>query len=154
MIETERNKKKTDRAWNTLYQRLDEEGLLSGRPASPFRSPAWKKRSSRCCRRPSLPAYLCHLPEQVRQDTDPNLLTRQNSETATTLVTTLEDGSVVYLAGNTSLKFPEHFSSDRREVSLQGNALFDVAGNHKRPFIIETEDTRIEVLGTAFTVKK
>ena len=69
------------------------------------------------------------------------------------MVTTLEDGSVVYLAGNTSLKFPEHFSSDRREVSLQGNALFDVAGNHKRPFIIETEDTRIEVLGTAFNVK-
>ena len=87
------------------------------------------------------------------QDTDPNLLTRQNSETATTLVTTLEDGSVVYLAGNTSLKFPEHFSSDRRKVSLQGNALFDVTGNHKRPFVIETEDTRIEVLGTAFNVK-
>ena len=43
MIETERNKRKTDRAWNTLYQRLDEEGLLSGRPASPFRSPAWKR---------------------------------------------------------------------------------------------------------------
>ena len=87
------------------------------------------------------------------QDTDPNLLTRQNSETATTLVTTLEDGSVVYLAGNTSLKFPEHFSSDRREVSLQGNALFEVAGNRKQPFVIETEDTRIEVLGTAFNVK-
>lgn len=87
------------------------------------------------------------------QDTDPNLLTRRNSETATTLVTTLEDGSVVYLAGNTSLKFPEHFSSDRREVSLQGNALFEVAGNRKRPFVIETEDTRIEVLGTAFNVK-
>ena len=30
MIETERNKRKTDRAWNTLYQRLDEEGLLTG----------------------------------------------------------------------------------------------------------------------------
>lgn len=69
------------------------------------------------------------------------------------MVTTLEDGSVVYLAGNTSLKFPEHFSSDRREVSLQGNALFEVAGNRKRPFVIETEDTRIEVLGTAFNVK-
>jgi len=38
-------------------------------------------------------------------------------------------------------------------VSLQGNALFDVTGNHKRPFVIETEDTRIEVLGTAFNVK-
>ena len=58
-----------------------------------------------------------------------------------------------WMAGNTSLKFPEHFSSDRREVSLQGNALFEVAGNRKRPFVIETEDTRIEVLGTAFNVK-
>ena len=153
MIETERNKRKTDRAWNTLYQRLDEEGLLSGRPASPFRSPAWKRGVAAAA-----VALLCLLISvtylnRSGQDTDPNLLTRQNSETATTLVTTLEDGSVVYLAGNTSLKFPEHFSSDRREVSLQGNALFDVAGNHKRPFIIETEDTRIEVLGTAFNVK-
>ena len=153
MIETERNKRKTDRAWNTLYQRLDEEGLLSGRPASPFRSPAWKRGVAAAA-----VALLCLLVSvtylnRSGQDTDPNLLTRQNSETATTLVTTLEDGSVVYLAGNTSLKFPEHFSSDRREVSLQGNALFEVAGNRKRPFVIETEDTRIEVLGTAFNVK-
>ena len=153
MIETERNKRKTDRAWNTLYQRLDEEGLLSGRPASPFRSPAWKRGVAAAA-----VALLCLLVSvtylnRSGQDTDPNLLTRQNSETATTLVTTLEDGSVVYLAGNTSLKFPEHFSSDRREVSLQGNALFEVAGNRKQPFVIETEDTRIEVLGTAFNVK-
>ena len=42
MIETERNKRKTDRAWNTLYQRLDKEGLLPGKPVSPFRSLAWK----------------------------------------------------------------------------------------------------------------
>ena len=140
MIETERNKRKTDRAWNTLYQRLDEEGLLSGRPASPFRSPAWKRGVAAAA-----VALLCLLISvtylnRSGQDTDPNLLTRQNSETATTLVTTLEDGSVVYLAGNTSLKFPEHFSSDRREVSLQGNALFEVAGNRKRPFVIETEE--------------
>lgn len=146
-------KGKTNRAWNTLYQRLDEEGLLSGRPASPFRSLAWKRGVAAAA-----VALLCLLVSvtylnRSGQDTDPNLLTRRNSETATTLVTTLEDGSVVYLAGNTSLKFPEHFSSDRREVSLQGNALFEVAGNRKRPFVIETEDTRIEVLGTAFNVK-
>ena len=118
MIETERNKRKTDRAWNTLYQRLDEEGLLSGRPASPFRSPAWKRGVAAAA-----VALLCLLVSvtylnRSGQDTDPNLLTRQNSETATTLVTTLEDGSVVYLAGNTSLKFPEHFSVQRGEVKV------------------------------------
>ena len=40
-----------------------------------------------------------------------------------------------------------------REVSLQGNALFDVTGNRERPFLIETEEVRIEVLGTMFHVK-
>ena len=152
MIETERNKKKTDRAWNALYQRLEEEGLLSGRPASPFRSILWKGGMAAAV------ALLCLLVSVVylnrtEREADRNLLTRQNSETTTTLVTTLEDGSVVYLAENTSLQYPQHFSSDRRDVSLQGNALFDVAGNRARPFVIETEDTRIEVLGTAFNVK-
>ena len=98
MIETERNKRKTDRAWNTLYQRLDEEGLLSGRQASTFRSLAWKGGMTAAA-----VALLCLLVSVVYlnrtgQDADRNLLTRQNSETATTLVTTLEDGSVVYLA--------------------------------------------------------
>ena len=126
--------------------------MLSGRPASPFRSILWKGGMAAAV------ALLCLLVSVVylnrtEREADRNLLTRQNSETTTTLVTTLEDGSVVYLAGNTSLQYPQHFSSDRREVSLQGNALFDVAGNRARPFVIETEDTRIEVLGTAFNVK-
>ena len=103
MIETERNKRKTDRAWNTLYQRLDKEGLLPGKPVSPFRSLAWKGGVAAAA-----VALLCLLVSvaylnNTGRNTDPNLLTRQNSETATTLVTTLEDGSVVYLAGNTSL---------------------------------------------------
>ena len=152
MIETERNKRKTDQAWNVLYQRLDKEGLLMDRPASSYRSLWWKGGMAAAV------ALLCLLVSVVYlnrtgQDADHNLLTRQNSETMTTLVTMLEDGSIVYLAGNTSLQYPEHFSHDRREVSLQGNALFDVAGNRTRPFVIETEDTRIEVLGTAFNVK-
>ena len=96
MIETERNKRKTDRAWNTLYQRLDEEGLLSGRPASPFRGLAWRGGAAAA----AAIALLCLLVSvaylsRPGQDADPNLLTRQNSETATALVTTLEDGSVV-----------------------------------------------------------
>lgn len=152
MIETERNKKKTDQAWNALYQRLDEEGLLSGRPASPYRSILWKGGMAAAVALLCLLVSVVYLNRTERED-DRNLLTRQNSETTTTLVTTLEDGSVVYLAENTSLQYPQHFSSDRREVSLQGNALFDVAGNRARPFVIETEDTRIEVLGTAFNVK-
>lgn len=37
-----------------------------------------------------------------------SLVVQQNKETST-LVTTLEDGSIVYLGGETLLQYPEHF---------------------------------------------
>lgn len=153
MIETEKNKRKTDQAWNNLYNRLDKEGLLPDPELSISRFPApyrWLALSA------AIFACLLYLAVSFLHRTDfrenGNLLTEQNKE-KTTLVTTLEDGSIVYLARNTSLQYPEHFSPEKREVTLQGNALFDVKGNKKRPFIIETEEIQIEVLGTAFDVK-
>lgn len=155
MIDTERNKKKTDRAWNSLHTRLEEEGLLAGGATPRYRlRPALLKWSIVA----AAVAILCivlSVAYQARTErvTGQPLLTQQNKEIATTLVTTLEDGSIVYLAGNTSLQYPKHFSPDKREVALQGNALFDITGNRTRPFLIETEDVQIEVLGTAFNVK-
>lgn len=153
MIETEKNKRKTDQAWNNLYNRLDKEGLLPDPELSISRFPApyrWLMLSA------AIFACLLYLAVSFLHRADfrenRNFLTEQNKE-KTTLVTTLEDGSIVYLARNTSLQYPEHFSPEKREVILQGNALFDVKGNKKRPFIIETEEIQIEVLGTAFDVK-
>ena len=40
---------------------------------------------------------------------------------------TLDDGSVVWLRGNSELKIPQSFSSVNRTVSLQGEAFFDIA---------------------------
>lgn len=68
-------------------------------------------------------------------------------------VTTLEDGSVVYLAQESTLQYPEHFATDKRMVNLQGEAFFDVAKSRQQAFLIETEKVRIEVLGTAFNVR-
>ena len=82
----------------------------------------------------------------------PDFITQENQDVPT-LVTTLEDGSVVFLAKETSIRYPEHFVSDKREVSLQGDAFFDVAKKQKQPFWIDTKEVKIEVLGTAFSVK-
>lgn len=60
----------------------------------------------------------------TRTDTGDTLLTLHNNEASTTLVTTLEDGSIVYLADNSQLSYPEHFQREKREVSLLGNAHF------------------------------
>lgn len=81
-----------------------------------------------------------------------SLLTEENREKPT-LVKTLEDGSVVYLAQESTLKYPEHFAEDKREVNLQGEAFFDVAKKPEQAFTIETARVRVEVLGTAFNVR-
>ena len=71
---------------------------------------------------------------KVGESVEAQALIMQENTEQSTLVTTLEDGSIVYMGGETSLQYPEHFSMDKREVSLQGNALFDVTGNRERPF--------------------
>lgn len=64
----------------------------------------------------------------------------------------LEDGSIVYLNNNASLSYPKKFDSNQRIVSLQGEAFFEIAKDAKRPFIIHTNHSDVEVLGTSFNI--
>jgi len=66
---------------------------------------------------------------------------------------TLSDGSIVTLNSETTLKYPTSFDGQTREVYLNGEAFFDVAKDHKHPFIVHTGKMSIRVLGTAFNVK-
>lgn len=66
---------------------------------------------------------------------------------------TLDDGSIVWLRGNSVLKIPQSFSAVNRTVSLQGEAFFDVAKNAQYPLYVSTNYVNIKVLGTAFNVK-
>lgn len=158
MTRKEKDNRKTDQAWEHVYLRLEKDGLINPTKKGGFLPYVDVPRLSRWQIVSSVAAILCCIYffvndfNQTEKETNRDLLTRQNMET-TTLVTTLEDGSIVYLAGNAAIYYPEHFQQDKREISLQGNALFDITGNRTRPFLIETEDTRIEVLGTAFNVK-
>jgi transmembrane sensor len=66
----------------------------------------------------------------------------------------LPDGTQVWLNGNSQLTYGnKSFGTEEREVTLVGEAFFDVAKNEKIPFIIHTRDMTIRVLGTAFTVR-
>ena len=64
----------------------------------------------------------------------------------------LSDGSVVFL--NTNSQIAVRYTSSRRHIELvQGEALFDVAKNKQRPFIVQTGSTQIRAVGTSFSVK-
>jgi ferric-dicitrate binding protein FerR (iron transport regulator) len=67
---------------------------------------------------------------------------------------TLPDGTQVWLNGNSRLFYDnENFGKTIREVSLTGEAYFDVVKNATKPFVIHTAEINIKVLGTAFNVK-
>lgn len=66
---------------------------------------------------------------------------------------TLSDSSVVYLGAGSRLRYPERFSANKRELSLYGEAFFEVTKNPKKPFIIHTGAVRTQVLGTSFKIK-
>lgn len=65
----------------------------------------------------------------------------------------LSDGSIVHLNGNSELEYPSKFESKNRIVKLKGEAFFNVQSDKNHPFIIEAENARIQVIGTAFNVK-
>ena len=65
----------------------------------------------------------------------------------------LPDGSVVRLNSSSTLTYDKNFGKNIREVSLTGEAFFDVTKDSSHPFIIHTHVIDIKVLGTAFNVK-
>lgn len=66
----------------------------------------------------------------------------------------LADGSQVWLNAGSNLEYNNAlFNKELREVSLNGEAYFDVAKNAEKPFIIHTKKMDIRVIGTAFNVR-
>ena len=65
----------------------------------------------------------------------------------------LQDGSTVLLNEESQLDYPTDFANDKREVTLTGEAYFDIRPDTKRPFIVHTGKISTTVLGTAFNVK-
>ncbi|TFV97693.1 FecR family protein [Algoriphagus kandeliae] len=65
----------------------------------------------------------------------------------------LEDGTKIFLNSNSQIRFPKKFEKESRQVTLKGEAFFEVA-EEERPFIVQTADIEVEVLGTSFNVKE
>lgn len=64
----------------------------------------------------------------------------------------LEDGTRVWLNAGSTLTFPEKFDDREREVYLEGEGYFEVAKDAKRPFLVQSEVMKIQVLGTSFNL--
>ncbi len=68
-------------------------------------------------------------------------------------ISIMPDKSTITLQPNASLTYAKNFGKENRNVSLAGNAKFEVARNEDLPFTVQTSSAEITVLGTVFNVE-
>jgi ferric-dicitrate binding protein FerR (iron transport regulator) len=64
----------------------------------------------------------------------------------------LADGSKVWLNAGSKLVYPAVFDQKKREVFIEGEAVFEISHNSSWPFIVSTKNYDVKVLGTIFNV--
>jgi len=65
----------------------------------------------------------------------------------------LPDGTKVWLNAKSSIKYQLPFVQNERNIKLSGEAFFEVTKNQESPFIIESQNSFVKVLGTKFNVR-
>ncbi|MBI1306699.1 MAG: DUF4974 domain-containing protein [Bacteroidetes bacterium] len=64
----------------------------------------------------------------------------------------LADGSVVHINSGSDIRYAKDFGKKDRKVELKGEAFFEVEPDTSKPFIVQSLDMDIRVVGTSFNV--
>lgn len=66
---------------------------------------------------------------------------------------TLPDGTRVWLNGESRISYnPKFIKGEQREVTLSGEAFFEVAKDNQHPFVIKTKQFSVQTLGTNLNI--
>ena len=136
-----------NKAWGNLFSRLEQDNLTAIKKPIPIYRLQWVQLAAAVVLllAVSSTVYYSGLWSKdiiIQSSSDPN-----------TLVHTLADGSNVFLRPNTTITYSKRFGSSHRNITLEGEAFFDVSSNPNLPFKIETSDASVKVIGTSFSVK-
>lgn len=139
----------TDKAWNRFTHRMEEQHNTSDHKTRVLSFPHWLRWAAILILVAGLASYVAL---HTRQN-QPERLAFSNNEMQLTMVKTLEDGSLIYLSERSSIEYDQSFNQAERNVFLSGEGYFDVTHNPEKPFKVQTNLARIEVMGTTFNVK-
>ncbi|WP_374165213.1 FecR family protein [Arcticibacter sp. MXS-1] len=79
-------------------------------------------------------------------------LTRTTGSLIDTVV--LSDGSLVYLAAHSTVRYPQELKGEKRELTLiDGEAFFEVKKDPEHPFVVHIDSSVVTVLGTSFNIR-
>lgn len=150
------NNNNTNQAWDKLHSRLNAEGLIPD-GSNHKTTNIHRVKNTRFIYALSGAAVIILIisslfllnPTIFR---DKGIIKLSNKEEQAISVTTLKDGSTIYLASRASISYSTNFSESNRKIVLQGNAYFEIKSNENSPFIVEAPTFTIKVLGTSFIV--
>ncbi|MBL7966289.1 MAG: FecR family protein [Prolixibacteraceae bacterium] len=88
-----------------------------------------------------------------RFSSTPEVFASVNSPRGQITSLTLFDGTTVWLNSGSTLKYSNQFGKGQREVSLEGEALFEVQKDLENSFVVNMDGSMIKVHGTIFNAK-
>jgi transmembrane sensor len=140
-----------DKAWDKLYSRLNENGLIDKKPVVSRRitGTTWFRIAAAALILLSVGTGLFYLADRSIASRKTVVETSENQKN---LQVTLPDGSNIYLNRNTILSYQKNFGRDDRNVTLSGEAFFDITPDTEKPFIVDAGKASVKVVGTSFNV--
>lgn len=141
-----------DQAWDKLYSRLRDNGLISEEPAvrKRFFTPALYRVAAALLILIGIGSALLYM---NNKDLFSSLIVVATTEDQKNLEVTLPDGSIIFLNRNTQVTYSRNFGERERSVALTGEAYFEVARDESKPFTVDAGKARVRVLGTTFNVR-
>jgi transmembrane sensor len=140
-----------DKAWNTVYSRIEENGLLLKKTETEKR---FTKQTIFRIAASLLIIIGLGITMLYLNNTGVlagKIVVSANSGERNKEVL-LPDGSKVFLNRNSELSYNKNPEKTFRNVTLKGEAFFDIKRDPSKPFIIDAGKASIKVLGTSFSV--
>ena len=140
------------RSWNKMYRKLPSVKPAGKRKAIAFHAGRWGKYAAALL----IGFIAAAVWFGLQQDTPvKETIVRYNMvyNHQGTQKIVLPDSSTVWLGSNSNLSYPEHFGDGKRLVNLEGKAYFDIRSRNGQAFMVQSDNTEVEVTGTEFEVE-
>jgi ferric-dicitrate binding protein FerR (iron transport regulator) len=140
-----------DKAWNKLHSRLSENGLIAEAPVirRSFVRTAYFRIAAIVILLLGIGSVLLYMNDKGVLSRKTIVATTDNQKN---LQVTLPDGSNIFLNRNTRLSYRENFGRNGRNVTLSGEAFFEIARDENNPFTVNAGKASVKVLGTSFNI--
>lgn len=137
-----------DNAWNRVSSRISESGEMTGKAPS-----GMVFLRSRFLQIAAAVTVLLSLGIiSVYFGTRSRMIIAATSDTEKNVEVKLPDGSSVFLNRSTKLSYRPDFGKSHRNVSLSGEAFFDIAPDTENPFTVDAGKASVKVVGTSFNI--